>query len=416
MTLDELMHLELPALEALPHEVVDLSEHIDRDPSLPTKAMTVVLPDYDLIGAFQRASGKIRELWAKDEKASQMRFVDATEIAKGEYKPPEFLVEHLIPRVGVSLLTGDVSSAKTAFSLHMALAIPTNNKVAGLFNTYGDRWRPVLYLNGEMGGADLQRYLAQAAAGLNCQPPFGSLQFFGAEGVASFGFGVTKDWRSEAFEATLELRRPCLVIFDSLRALAEIEEIDLKEVRRFFNWIRDLSNKYDCAFLFLHHLRKLSQVSNSSRERVSGSRDLLANPDIHIAVISKNGAPMHALELGKTRSPWNGVSQGTKWPVEAKLVFDSNPALPPKSLFIAHAPDLQLPHASAFERSKSEIRAQLIANGPQTRQQLAATDSSRKRAFDAMLEAGEIVEVGKDGRKKLYALAKPDAADETISE
>jgi hypothetical protein len=401
----DLKSMSFPEQKRLRDQVVDLKALVSQRPQLEEEAKSVTLPDPDeehrQILTFLAVQ---KRRWDLEKQARLMPLVDSTNLASAEYKPPEFLVEYIVPRQGLTLFTGDVGSTKTAFAMQLAVAISTNKPVAGLFATSADPTRPIIYMNGEMGGDEIQRYLKEAIAGLGAAPPSQALLFTGKDGVASFGFGRTPDWRSEAFEAVLKLNCPRLVIIDSLRALSEIDETNLAEVRAFFNWLRYLAIKYNCAFIVLHHLRKLGLI-NSTRERVSGSRDLLASCDVHIAAISSNGAPMHTLELGKTRSPWNGVSQGTKWQIEAKLEFGPNPNLPPKSIFIAKPSLASWPTVSAIDKAKAELRSRLATGVPMTRQQLGAKDGSLKRAFDAMLGVGEIVECGKLGRRTLYTLA-----------
>ncbi len=402
----DLESMSFPEQKRLRDQVVDLKALVSQRPQLEEEAKSVVLPDPDeehrQILAFLAVQ---KRRWDLEKQASLMPLVDSTKLASAAYKSPEFLVEYILPKQGLTLFTGDVGSTKTAFAVQMAVAISTGKPVAGLFATTADLERPVIYMNGEMGSDEIQRYLKEAIAGLGATPPKYAFSFAGEDGVASFGFGRSPDWRSETFEAVLKLNRPRLVIIDSLRALSGIDEVNVAEVRPFFNWLRHLANKYDCAFMVLHHLRKLGLINNT-RERVSGSRDLLASCDVHIAAISSNGAPMHALELGKTRSPWNGISQGTKWPIEAHLKFGPNPSLPPKSIFVATPPQASGPAVSAIDTAKAELVRRLAPGVPMTRQQLGAEDGSLKRAFVAMLRAFEIIECGKLGRKTLYTLAR----------
>ena len=408
VTAEDLMQLDCSSAEPLSHEIVDLDELVRQKPELEAHSMMVTIQDDDPVKFFQKIEPELRKRWAAEDetrrRALPMELIDSTELLRAEYKPPEFLVEHLIAEQGITLFTGDSGSLKTAFAIHAVVAIATQKPVAGHFPTSLDPARPIIYMNGEMSRGEIQRYLAQAVAGLGEAPPYGALKFFGKDGVASFGFDGGRNWRSAAFEATLETCRPRLVVLDSLRALAEIEEVDVAEVRPFFNWLRKLSNKYGCAFLVTHHLRKLGQFNNDARERVAGSRDLIANCDVHVAAISTHGGPMKFLELGKTRVPSNGIPQGTKWQIEARLEFGPNNSLPPKSVLIASPPQISSTAISAIDKAKAELRLKLAPGVPMTRQQLGAEDGSLKRAFDGMLDSRKIIPSGKDGRKTLYTL------------
>ena len=189
-------------------------------------------------------------------------------------------------------------------------------------------------------------------------------------------------------------------------------ESDQPEVRRAFAWLRSrIVNQYGTSVIIAHHLRKVGPVSNASRERVAGSRDIIASVDVHLAAKARDGGPMHAIRLDKTRMPLDGVGQGTEWPIEARLEASS----PNRSTFTASAPisAATAANASAEERAVDEIRARLEAEGPLTIEAVGAKTGTGRRAWKRLMAAGELVEAGKDVRKTLYALKAtvPEADD-----
>jgi len=397
----ELERMKLPEPERIKHEVIDLQQVLEAQPELLGTAAAVERFEDEVAQA--RSDAWFQRYGQVCDRARSMKFRDAVDLLTADYEAPTFLVDHLIPDQGITLLTGDVGSGKTAFALHLACALATGSDVAGEFSSHNELQRPVLYLNGEMSTNDVRRYLQQTLSGLGVSLARGRLRFHGYDALAPFGFGIRPDWRSDALGAVLELDRPSLVILDSLRALADMDENSAEEVRKFFSWLRALAVKYDCSFLVVHHLRKMSVVSNSSRERVSGSRDLLACCDVHVAVTSRSGAPMHQLEIEKTRVPAAGIGQGAKWAIETKLVVESGSAAPPKSIFIARAAsEGGAVRLDAVAEAKVTLSQSLQSDGPQTRYELKADSGSRKRAFDWLLRAGDVSEVGKKGRAKLY--------------
>jgi len=326
-----------------------------------------------------------------------LKTVDAADLLVAEFEPPRFWAQHIGPEASLILLSGDTGSGKTALLMHLSVAAATAMPIAGTFAVVPDL--VVLYVNGEMGSSTLVRYLHEAAAGLGVTIPRSRLYFEGADGVALWRFADSHS----ALEQLVADLRPHVVVLDTQRALLIEDECDTAEVRRAFGWLRShIVNRYGASVVIAHHLRKLGPVSNGARERVAGSRDIIASVDLHLSVQARSGAPMHALRLDKTRSPLDGVGAGSEWPVEARL----EPGAPNRSIFAAGAPQSAAAavDASAEERAVEEIRAKLVAAGPTTIEGLKAQSGTARRAWKRLMAAGELVETGKRGRKTVYAL------------
>jgi hypothetical protein len=184
----------------------------------------------------------------------------------------------------------------------------------------------------------------------------------------------------------------------AMRATLIQDENDIAEVRAAFGWLRSLAVRFGCAIMVAHHLRKLSAVSNATRERVSGSRDIIASVDVHIAAKSREGRALHALTLDKTRMPVESAMPGTTWPIEAKLVPGKS------STFEAGDPEGRTESATSVEDAADAIRSLLDAEGPKSAQELRVRSGNMRRAFDELRKAGDVVLVGKPGKSPLYGL------------
>lgn len=326
-----------------------------------------------------------------------LKTVDAADLLVQKFEPPRFWAQHIGPEASLILVSGDTGSGKTALLMHLSVAAASGMLIAGTFPVAPDL--VVLYVNGEMGAPTLVRYLHEAAAGLGVTVPRSRLYFEGSDGVALWRFADSHS----ALEQLVADLRPHVVVLDTQRALLIEDECDTAEVRRAFGWLRShIVNRYGASVVIAHHLRKLGPVSNGARERVAGSRDIIASVDLHLSVQARSGAPMHALRLDKTRSPIDGVSAGAEWPVEARL----EPGAPNRSIFAASAPQSAAiaADASAEERAVEEIRATLDATGPSTIDDVGAKSGTGRRAWKRLMAAGELVETGKRGRKTVYAL------------
>jgi hypothetical protein len=336
--------------------------------------------------------------FADEPRRSQvLRTVDATDLLSQSYEPPRFWAEHIGPEPSIVLLLGDTGSAKTALLLHMAVALAAGVPIAGKFAVAQDA--VVLYVNGEMGREAIVRYLQEAAGGLSVAVPRSRLFFEGDDGVATWRFMENP----AALEQLVADLRPTVVILDTQRALLVEDEVDTPGVRRAFGWLRThIVNAYGASVLVAHHLRKIGPVSNSARERVAGSRDILASVDVHIAAKARDGCALHALKLDKTRTPFQGVCAGAEWPVEARLEMGA----PNRSIFIAGdvTSAATAADSSADDKAADEIRARLEVDGALTIDDLKANGGAAKRAMERLRKIGEVVPAGKRDRKTLYAL------------
>jgi KaiC/GvpD/RAD55 family RecA-like ATPase len=325
--------------------------------------------------------------------------VTADELLVRPYAAPEFLVQGLIPRRGTVLISADTGAGKSALLIHAALALTAGRVVAGRFEVAPDT-RPVLYVNGEMGPSTLAPYVHQAKAGLRMDSCAG-LIFEGTDGLAVFRFNGSPELRDRLL-ATIEQLRPSLVIFDTLRALFEVDEKDELEARRVCSWLSCIAERYDCATVLSHHQRKLGAISNSGRERAAGSRDWIAAVDVHIELKARSGQALHAIRLDKTRFPIEGAMPGTEWAVEARLDMSTSP---PRSTFLAGEPMANgQGGAGSVDDAAEEIRARLEAEGPLDRERLGAKTGTLRRAWEKLKSAGELVEVGREGRRPIYGL------------
>jgi KaiC/GvpD/RAD55 family RecA-like ATPase len=333
--------------------------------------------------------------------------IDAADILSQPYVEPAFLAKHIIPRRAVGLVTGDSGAGKTALMVHACVAIAVGLPVAGRFDVEPDA-RPVLYINGEMAGPDVHRYLASAAAGIGQPIPHGRLHFEGRDGFASFQLS---DESKKSLEATCEVVQPCLVIFDTSRALfASMDENSAAEVGMTFSWLRALANRFDCSVIVAHHRRKISATSNSDRERVAGSTALIGAPDFHVVLRASGGKRLTSIKLDKTRTPFEGVASGTEWAVEARLEPVAGYA--PRSIFVAGDCVTEAAAIDKLDDAKAEILALIDAEGPLTIEAMGAAKGTRKRAYEALRSIGVIVECGKDSRKTLYGLPDAQLPDE----
>jgi RecA/RadA recombinase len=342
------------------------------------------------------------ELYADVDAAEKLETVDAADLLAQPVEDPKFLVRHIVAESAIILVSGDTGSGKTAFALHVAAAIATGNPVAGRFPVTAG-CGPVLFVNGEMSSVLVRRYLRESFGGIEAELERGRLFFEGIDGVGTFRFSDATKAQLEELVATL---KPSLVILDTQRALLIEDENDAVEVRHAFTWLRSrIVNAHGVSVVVLHHLRKIGQASNSDRERVSGSRDILASVDVHLAAVSRGELPMHALKIGKTRFPFDGVAAGTEWPIEARFEY-GRPGEGNRSIFIAGEIGDVPATSKRADEAVNALMALFEVGEPLSRGDANATAGNAKRAWDLLVNQKVIVCVGKRGRQKLYTLTE----------
>jgi hypothetical protein len=358
-----------------------------------------------VFGSSSQPDSPVSSPVSDDDAVAEMQTLDAADLLCQTYETPQFIVEHLIAERGVTLISADTGGGKSAFLMHASVALALDMLAADRFATTA-AGRPVLYINGEMSPALLKQYLHQAVAAVGQSVPRGRIHFEGLDGLATFRFN---DEDCARLERLVERIGPAVIVFDTMRALFEVDENDAGEVRRPFAVLLRLCQAHDCAAVVAHHVRKIGPVSNSDRERVSGSRDIIAAVDIHLVLKSRDGRPMHALKVDKTRFPLDGVAAGTEWPITARL----EPGTPPRSIIIAAEPTSPEAAAEKVVDAEAAILDRLEAEGPLTIATLGADRGNTKRAFETLRKAGTIVVIGKIERKTLYGL--PDQIDLTLT-
>jgi hypothetical protein len=346
-------------------------------------------------------------------------FLDVVDLLAMDLPEPEFVVDYLFPKGALVLLTGDSGSTKTALALHTSFALILGRKVGDRFATMTDA--KVLYLNGELETALLKLSVRQSIAGLGQKPADAPRARFRFENDTAFSelrlkFDFTGLDELARLDGMIRDFAPSLIIFDTQRALFDLDEMDTKQVVAAFHWLKTRAAKYGCCILVLHHLRKLGNVSNSPRERVSGARALITHADVHLHAIATNGQPMHALYIDKTRYAKDDVHQGVEFPVQANFAAPSSDpdASPAKKLgysgFVISKPT----QTEAIDSDSSALRDLLDRferEGPLTANDVGAGkrgSGSTKRAWADAVSRGRIKATGtKKGRSGLWALAKP---------
>lgn len=189
--------------------------------------------------------------------------------------PPEWLVDRLIERGTVAVLSGDTGAAKSIVSSSLIPAA-----------LQGDDWlgrstgiKRVLVVDEE----NPERLVRARLRALGVENSMRErLHYFSREGVAIGDQGQSDAW----LRRELESFRPDLVVVDTLMAACAVEDTNSNsEAVRIMKLLRSLAREFECAVLLLHHERKRSKDHpSSSGQAMMGARQWAGQADAHMTL------------------------------------------------------------------------------------------------------------------------------------
>lgn len=209
------------------------------------------------------------------EKAARHEATEAIDFEKIEVKELKFIWYPFIPLSKLVTAFGDPGSLKTTQILDIASRV-TNGGYMPLTNEKVDQGN-VVYITRENDWADtIKPRLIKL--GVN----FKHFIVINENGKMTKGAQKGKSKRIsldqiERIKWILQKFKPTLFIIDPIQSyLPEKTDINkLKDVRLIFDNIIELSNKYECTFIFIAHTNK---GDNGGQDKIMGSRDMSGAP------------------------------------------------------------------------------------------------------------------------------------------
>jgi hypothetical protein len=195
----------------------------------------------------------------------------------------QFLIEDFLPAKSIAIAAGESTIGKSALICQLGLCVAAGVPFLGMPTDQG----PVLYF-------DLENDI------YDCKTMRDSLVQFLNLGEAPRDFLLVPD-SSANLEDLLDVVRPKLVVFDSLRAYRPEVTDKNTHAAEWLQMIRSLSRGYGCTFLIVHHLRKTSREAAAPSlescnvaawlQEMEGPRAFVNQTDVRIAIAEGDFKP-----------------------------------------------------------------------------------------------------------------------------
>ena len=203
------------------------------------------------------------------------------EIVSGEVKPPEFLVDGLVPRKGLTAVSGESGLGKSIIANNLAVSVASGEPFLHQFNC---NQGTVLILDLENDDNTLNWRLKRIAAGLSTEDRNLPLHVVRIEGIASEYLKIDNPSGRALLDNTVAAIHPVLIIIDCLVAAHSQDENDNVRMRQVMDYLKGIARRHNLAVVVLHHLRKKGQYKESSGDRLRGAGDLKAVLDSHLCI------------------------------------------------------------------------------------------------------------------------------------
>ena len=241
------------------------------------------LRDYDN-PQYEKAVIELKEEFKKENWSPDgWNIVKGDELLKTDIPAPEFLIEGLIPKGGITILSGNPSSCKSWILLEIARCIASNEELFGKYKTLEAR---TLYIDEETDFTEMKRRWKM----LN--PKILTLVDFKERN----GFKIdNEEERKKLINACLA-KDYRLVIFDSLIDVHSKNENDSQEARQVIECFEELTRR-GITCLLSHHQRKLSFLDPKEPMQILRGSGVFSSGIDSLIAIEKKSETESKIEL-----------------------------------------------------------------------------------------------------------------------
>ncbi|MEK6890915.1 MAG: AAA family ATPase [Nanoarchaeota archaeon] len=265
------------------------------------------------------------------------RFISLNSLLSSGIEKPEWLIESITKKSGITMFIGEYKSAKSFLAMYLTLCVANGVDFLGFKNKQGPRI--VLFIDEENGEIDLAERFRRIAEGMNLKTDKIYLLIFKdfkLQGKNSVG------WKF-AIRDFIEKHHPALIVCDSLVRLIEGDEDKSKDAREVFEFIKPFKTKTN--WLLLHHTPK-------GVENARGSGDWVAQVDDAFIIKSSGKRNEHKFTLKTYRSRGAKFLEG----IDFQLIGDEEEPI----IFNCLGNRTQFNKRQEYEKSAFDIASWLI--------------------------------------------------------
>lgn len=359
------------------------------------------LSDKELRNIFDGIAKKEKESRTNNE-SGENQYISVMSLGELlEKSIPEdlFLVDKLIPRKGITVLSGHPGCGKSWTMLSIAEAVASGN---ALFGQYKTEQGGVLIIDGENGDAELQRRVKL----LNSQkdlPVFFAIQQ---------SFKADNDEKVKQILEIAEERDVKLIIIDPFAAIHSLTENNAEDMQKVMEQLQKFTQA-EISVLCLHHHRKnIGYKKQDASQSLRGSSAFSARVDSHLAV-NLQGKIDNDIKLlitheksrrGKQTEPFNILIKQEGEDGKITLIYEK-----------ADLPKLKKEEAEEIiiEILKDENMLDIKEISERLKKEIEIGDRYIKSTIKE-LENKDVIRYEKDGKKKRYFLAKKENNNEDM--
>lgn len=220
--------------------------------------------------------------------------------------PVEWLIEGLLPRVGVALLASEPRAGKSFIALDVALHLACNGSTFFGKSLRGNGAVAYVALEGLGGMAARARAWRSSYSQAQLAHPLHLIRWNGAAPLTE----GQKEFADELRRCKRKSSSLALVIVDTLTLGLAADENDSGEVGEALRFLAALSDELRCCVLLLHHVRKDGKLGKPSRMTladVRGSSALVGNVDCVLGLEHREGREERALLSLKVKDGEQGA-------------------------------------------------------------------------------------------------------------
>ena len=252
--------------------------------AMPVNDVLEVLGGND--SRFEKKYGEFENETKRRVKKEKFNIITIGELLDIEFKE-DWVIEELIPKGGITIVSGAPGSFKTWMILQMAISISRGESFLERFKSANPVG--VLMIDKEDPLRVLQLRMKLLGATDNLPIYF----------ISQEDFLVTEDKHVERILKICEKKNIEIIFIDSLIRISKAEENSAREMSEVTWQIRKLC-KAGKTVIVTHHDRKEGLHRSSPQNRLRGSSDILASVDSHLA-ITKRGEDTVIVEQAKLR-------------------------------------------------------------------------------------------------------------------